>query len=133
MNYRNAQRLKNGAVDCEIDHPSLGWIPFTCAPTDAGASFDVAALYAALDADPKTAPYVAPTEAEVDAAAAAAVRVERDSLLRSFVDPVVSNPLRWKELKASKRKEWSDYRSALLNITKSEEFPHRVVWPSTPE
>jgi hypothetical protein len=58
MEYRNAKRNENGSIDCEIDHPTYGWIPFTCDPFDTGALFDVVALYEAMNADPNTAPYV---------------------------------------------------------------------------
>lgn len=60
MEYRNPQRSANGRIDCEINHPKYGWIPFTCDPQDTGAEFDVASLYAALAADPNTLEYVAP-------------------------------------------------------------------------
>ena len=32
MIVRNATYTKDGAIDCEIDHPSHGWIPFTATP-----------------------------------------------------------------------------------------------------
>jgi hypothetical protein len=69
MNYRNAKRISNGRIDCEIEHETYGWIPFTCDPNDTGALFDTAAFYATMDADPETAAYVPPTQAELDAAA----------------------------------------------------------------
>ena len=133
MNYRNAQRLANGRIDCEIEHPDHGWIPFTCNPTDTGALFDTAALHATMDADPETAAYVPPSQAELDAAAAEAVRAERDAKLASEVDPIVSNPLRWADLSADKQAEWAAYRRALLDITAQAGFPHSVVWPTKPE
>lgn len=133
MNYRNAQRLANGWIDCEIEHETYGWIPFTCDPNDTGALFDTAALHAQMDADPATAAYVPPTQAELDAAAATAVRAERDYKLASEVDPIVSNPLRWADLTAEKQAEWAAYRRALLDITAQSGFPHSVVWPTKPE
>lgn len=133
MNYRNAKRLANGWIDCEIEHEKYGWIPFTCNPDDTGALFDVAALHAAMDADPATAAYVPPTQAELDAAAAVNVRVRRDSLLATEVDPVVTNPLRWADLTAEKQAEWASYRRALLDITSQAGFPHNVAWPVKPE
>lgn len=36
MKIRNAKWLESGLIDCEIEHPSLGWIPFTASPFDAG-------------------------------------------------------------------------------------------------
>ena len=130
MNYRNAKRLANGWIDCEIEHEALGWIPFTCDPNDTGALFDTAALYAAMDEDPATAAYVPPTQADLDAAAAADVRAQRDGLLATQVDPVVSNPLRWADLTAEKQAEWAAYRRALLDITAQSGFPYSVTWPT---
>lgn len=132
MNYRNAQRLANGWIDCEIEHEKYGWIPFTCNPNDTGALFDVAALHAAMDADPATAAYVPPTREELDAAAAEAVRGQRDFLLVAEVDPVVSNPLRWADLSTEQQAAWANYRRALLDITAQAGFPRDVVWPSKP-
>jgi len=60
MEYRNPQKTAGVAIDCEINHPVYGWIPFTADPSDTGAAFDVASLYAALAADPNTLEYVAP-------------------------------------------------------------------------
>lgn len=60
MEYRNPRKTAGAAIDCEINHPVYGWIPFTADPSDTGALFDVASLYAALAADPNTLEYVAP-------------------------------------------------------------------------
>lgn len=133
MNYRNAKRLANGWIDCEIEHETFGWIPFTCDPSDTGAVFDVAALHAQMDADPATAAYIPPTQAELDAVAAAGVRAHRDYLLATEVDPVVSNPLRWADLSAEQQAAWATYRRALLDITAQAGFPHDIVWPVAPQ
>lgn len=133
MEYRNAKYLDGGRIDCEINHPSYGWIPFTCDPTDTGATFDVAALYGAMAADPATASYVPPTQAERDAAQAASVRATRDSILANSVDPLVSNPLRWGSLTAEKQAAWTTYRQALLDVPQQSGFPNSVVWPTKPE
>lgn len=34
MEIRNAKLLEDGRIDCEIDHPVYGWIPFTAAAND---------------------------------------------------------------------------------------------------
>jgi len=60
MEYRNPKKTAGVAIDCEINHPVFGWIPFTADPADTGAAFDVASLYAELAADPNTLEYVAP-------------------------------------------------------------------------
>lgn len=132
MNYRNAKRLANGWIDCEIEHETFGWIPFTCDPNDTGALLDVAALHATMDADPETAAYVPPTQEELDAAQAQNVREQRDFLLTTQVDPIVSNPLRWGDLSEEQQQAWATYRRALLDITTQAGFPHEVTWPVAP-
>lgn len=34
MNFRNAAYNRHGTIDCEIEHPQFGWIPFTADPND---------------------------------------------------------------------------------------------------
>ena len=34
MKTRNAVFIADGRIDCEIDHPQFGWIPFTASPDD---------------------------------------------------------------------------------------------------
>jgi hypothetical protein len=60
MNWRNAKRNKSGTIDCEIQSPRFGWVPFTANPNDKGAAFDVAAMVAEIEAFGVIAPYVAP-------------------------------------------------------------------------
>ena len=55
MEYRNPTLTASGAINCEINHPVYGWIPFTCDPRDTGASFDTAALFAEME--PNALPY----------------------------------------------------------------------------
>lgn len=63
----------------------------------------------------------------------AEVRADRDSILVTVVDPLVSNPLRWADLTADKQAEWSQYRTDLLDVPQQDGFPHNVVWPTQPE
>jgi len=60
------------------------------------------------------------------------VRIKRDSILLTEVDPLVTNPLRWADLTAEKQAEWAVYRTALLNIPQQEGFPLNVEWPTKP-
>jgi hypothetical protein len=76
--------------------------------------------------------WVAPTQAEIDASVAAQVRMQRDSLLATEVDPIASNVLRWSSLSEEEKQAWTDYRQALLDIPQQEGFPHSVVWPTKP-
>lgn len=133
VKYRNARHLGDGRIDCEIEHPVYGWIPFTCDPKDTGTFFDTAELHAKMTTDPATAAYVPPTDAEIEAMVAAQVRSQRDMLLLTEVDPVVCNPLRWGDLTDAQRMAWAEYRRALLDISGQAGFPHNVIWPEVPK
>ena len=54
MEYRNAQYLNDGGIDCEINHPAHGWIPTTLRADDP----DTADLFE------QVAPEAAPAEPE---------------------------------------------------------------------
>ena len=125
---RNAQSLQsdNQRMDVEINHPTYGWIPYHLDPSDTDTTIDNAAILALVGAD--FGAYVAPTQAELDAALAAQVRAERDNLL-VVVDAVVSNPLRWADLSSDKQNEWSTYRQDLLDVPQQSGFPSTVTWP----
>jgi hypothetical protein len=51
------------------------------------------------------------------------VRDVRNEKLKTEVDPVVSNFLRWDSLSVEKQKEYEDYRQQLLDITNDANFP----------
>lgn len=130
--FRNARFVTPERIDCEINHPKFGWIPFTADPKDDGAQFDVAELIGRMIASGTVAPYVPPTQEEIDAKAAELVRITRADLLGIFVDPLVSNPLRWADLTQEQQAKTSAYRRALLDITAQPGFPHNVTWPEQP-
>ena len=129
---RNAVSLSddNLSMDVEINHPDYGWIPYFLTPSDTDTTIDNDAVMALIGDN--FAAYVPPTQEELDAAAAAQVRAERDSKLVNEVDPLVTNPLRWADLTEAKQAEWTAYRTALLDITDQAGFPHNVTWPTKP-
>jgi hypothetical protein len=129
---RNAVSLQsdNLRMDAEINHPDHGWITYTVDPSDDDTTIDNDAVMALIGTD--FAPYVAPTQAELDAAEAAQVRGQRDLLLASEVDPLVTNPLRWSELTATKQAEWTTYRTDLLGVPQQAGFPNTITWPTEP-
>ena len=128
--YRNASSLSadNTRIDVEINHPDYGWLPYTIDPTDTDNTIDNAALLALIGSD--FSPYVAPTQEELDATAAANIRAERDRRLVSEVDPVVSNPLRWSAMSEQEQADMSAFRMALLDVPQQAGFPNTVSWPS---
>ena len=130
---RNAKstNAENTIIDVEINHPVHGWIPYTINPDDTDQTVSNDGLLAMIGSS--FAAYVPPTQAELDAQAAAGVRHQRDWLLQNEVDPIVSNPLRWADMTAEQQSAWSQYRTDLLNITDQAGFPHNVIWPTKPE
>ena len=129
---RNASYIDaDGNIDCEINHPEYGWIPYTLRDDDTDMTVDNEAVKAILGSNIMA--YVPPTQAELDALAATDVRAERDMLLETEVDPIVGNPLRWADLTTAQQNAWSQYRTDLLNITDQDGFPHNVTWPTKPE
>lgn len=52
----------------------------------------------------------------------ARVRSIRDSYLVEFVDPVVSNPLRWADMTEEEKQRYADYRRYLLDFTTQENW-----------
>ena len=122
--------LTTARMDVEINHPQHGWIPYTLDPADTDTTIDNDEVMALIGTD--FAAYVAPTQAELDAATAAQVRADRDGRLIE-VDAVAGNALRWADLSSDKQAEWSTYRTALLNVPQQAGFPQTVTWPTQPE
>jgi len=129
---RNARSMNetNTVIEVEINHPEHGWIPYLLTDYDTDTTIDNVAVMALIGTDFET--YVAPTQEELDAEAALGVRGQRDNLLVTEVDPIVSNPLRWADMITAEQNAWSQYRTDLLNITDQTGFPHNVTWPTKP-
>ena len=128
---RNAASLQsdNLRMDVEINHPDYGWLPYTVDPSDTDTTIDNDEVMA-LIGDNFTA-YVAPTQAELDAALAVEVRADRDARLLE-VDAIAGNALRWADLSVGKQGEWSDYRQGLLSVPQQVGFPNQINWPAKP-
>ena len=129
---RNAASLQsdNLRMDVEINHPVHGWIPYTVDPADTDTTIDNEEVMALIGTD--FAAYVAPTQAELDAALAAVVRADRDGRLTE-VDAVAGNALRWAALDAETQAAWATYRQELLDVPQQADFPSTVAWPTKPE
>lgn len=80
--YRHAKYIANGFIDCEIDHPSYGWIPTTLSAAE--PSTDLAALFEQIVANGDAAVFVPPTDQHLKAQALecgiAQIDAERDRL-----------------------------------------------------
>ena len=131
MQWRNPAYNEAGTIDCEINHPNYGWIPFTASPDD--VEKHGRDLFESMKS--RATPYVPPpppSQEELDAAAAQQVRAERDRKLEQEVDPLVSNPLRWGDLSAEEQTAWIGYRQKLLDVPQQAGFPYEVTWPVKP-
>jgi len=131
MNYRNAKYIDDTRIDCEIEHPVHGWIPYTLDPADTDMTVNNDELLAAMASAGDVAAYVPPSQAELDAQAAAKIRAQRDSLLLT-VDAIAGNALRWASLSAEQQAEWAAYRQALLDVPQQAGFPDNITWPQEP-
>lgn len=131
-NIRNAKSLDTGNTmfEVEIEHPDFGWIPYFLHPEDGDTTINNDDLRGLIGTD--FVAYTPPTQEEIDAETAAAVRAERDFKLVNEVDPLATNGLRWAELTAEKQAEWSQYRTDLLNVPQQAGFPNNVTWPTKP-
>lgn len=129
---RNARskNTENTVIDVEINHPVYGWIPYLLTDYDTDQTVDNDAVLALIGSN--IAAYVPPTQEELDAEAAVAVRARRDSILANEVDPIVSNPLRWADMTTEEQNAWSQYRTDLLNVPAQAGFPHNITWPTKP-
>ncbi|MDA9993346.1 phage tail assembly chaperone [bacterium] len=130
---RNAVSLQsdNLRMDVEINHPVYGWIPYTIDPVDTDTTINNNDVLSLIGTE--FVQYVAPTQEELDAEAAAQVRLERDNILVTEVDPFVTNPLRWDDLTSEERDAWTTFRRDLLNVPDQSGFPHNITWPTKPE
>ena len=129
---RNARSMNeaNTIIDVEINHPKFGWIPYLLTDYDEDTTINNDEVMALIGTD--FTAYVAPTQEELDAVTAGQVRAERDRILTTVVDPLVSNPLRWADLTEAKQTEWSQYRTDLLNVPQQSGFPNTITWPTEP-
>ena len=132
MKYRNAKYINDsGWVECEINHPEFGWIPYGLNPADTDMTVNNDDLLAAMAKAGDVAAYVPPTQAELDEALSAQLRMDRDALL-SKVDAIAGNALRWSALDDKVQAAWAAYRQALLDIPQQSGFPINVNWPVKP-
>jgi len=124
MNYRNAKfTAQPNIIDCEIEHPKFGWIPYTLDPADTDQTVNNADLMALIQGRNDVAEYVAPP---VDPKALAAeARVKRNALLaQSDWTQVADAPV--------DQTAWATYRQALRDITVQAGFPENIDWPIAP-
>ncbi len=130
---RNAKSLneENTSIDVEFNHPQLGWIPYTINDFDPDTTISNEQLLSLIGSN--YAAYVPPTSEEVIAEQAAMARGTRQEILKSFVDPYITNNLRWQSMTDAQRQIITDYRQQLLDISEQSGWPQNVEWPTPPD
>jgi len=124
MDYRNAKFTSQpNVIDCEIEHPKFGWIPYTLDPADTDQTVNNADLMALIQGRNDVAEYVEPP---VDLKALETqARDKRNALLTaSDWTQVADAPV--------DQTAWATYRQALRDITDQVGFPEAIVWPVEP-
>jgi hypothetical protein len=84
MKYRNAKYIDETRIECEIEHPLHGWIPYGLDPTDLDKTVDNAELLLAMKQAGDVIPYTPPTPEELKAQAKAVLESERAVMTLSF-------------------------------------------------
>lgn len=126
---RNPVHNSTGSIDCEVNHPSFGWIPFTASKDDCelhGRELH-SELLDGIHGD--IAPYVEHVTTLEEKSEN--VRTDRDNLLLR-VDAFASNPLRWGSLATEDKDAVTIYRQKLLDVPQQDSFPDNVEWPAKP-
>ena len=85
MQFKNAKYINSdhNMIDCEINHPDLGWTPFTCPQEqDHGTSVDTSALFSEMVASGNVEPEYIPTAGEV----AASEQATLNAASREYLD-----------------------------------------------
>lgn len=118
-----------GHIDCEINHPEYGWIPYTIAPDDGDMTIDNEQLLDLIDENGGPAPL---SEEKRYERYSMYVRIIREDLLIKKVDPIATNVMRYNSLTKSQKEELSKYRQQLLDVTEQEGFPYNIEWPTVP-
>lgn len=119
-NYRNPIYNQNGTIDCEIEHPNHGWIPFTADPNDVETTGKV--LFDKIKAKGKIAAYVPPPIEVFEIE----VRSKRDSLLKK------TDWTQLPDVPEETKLLWAEYRQALRDVPEQSGFPYEVIWPTSP-
>lgn len=90
MEIRNVKYNKQGTIDCEIDHPELGWIPFTASPDDVEQHGKD--IHAFLIESENIAAYVVPakTTVQIEQELTNAKESQKDILRREKLDSMLT-------------------------------------------
>lgn len=117
----------NTEFDLEINHPEYGWIPYSLHQHDTDMTINNDDLITLIGTN-----FTKISQEELDEENSGIQRAYRDMLLRTEVDPTVSNALRWAELTTEQQNAWTQYRTDLLNVPQQAGFPNTITWSTKP-
>ena len=118
-NYKWAD-VEHTLLDCEIEHPDFGWIPYTTSEDDTGLGKEIWDNRDNLD--------IAEYEGLSDEILANQIRAQRDSLLKQ-TDYLMMSDYPISDDRLAKIKI---YRQALRDISEQSGFPRSITWPEKP-
>lgn len=121
MNKRNPiwANASQTMIDCEIEHPTYGWVPFTASPDD--VEEQGRAIFAELSVI-SVAAYAPPTTEQL----ANAARIKRNLLLSE------TDWTQAADVPQATKDFWAPYRQALRDVPEQSGFPTEIVWPVKP-
>ena len=119
-NYRNPIYTKFGTIDCEIEHPVSGWIPFHAMPDD--PEEHGRELYHRIKEDGNISPYIPPSKEQIESQE----RAKRNQLL------IKSDWSQLPDVPEKIKSEWVSYRQALRDLPDQPNFPYDIIWPTKP-
>ena len=123
MNYRDPKYNADNTIDCEIEHPDYGWIPFTASPDD--VEVHGRELFAQITQAGGIAPYEPPPP-PTDEEFATAARAKRNQLLAA------SDWTQLPDISEEVNLAWQPYRQALRDVPEQPAFPQDIQWPEKP-
>jgi hypothetical protein len=130
---RNAVEIEPGIFNCEILHPTKGWLPFTSTPDDTASHGKAINAHFKAGTRPTRPMTAVEAQARADdkrADIANFARTERDRLLMATdwqMQPDITPPL-----STPKKGALTAYRQALRNVPQQAGFPETIVWPTAP-
>ncbi len=122
MNSKNYKwaNAEHTMLDCEIEHPTFGWIPYTTSENDHGLGKEIW--------DNRNNLEITEYEGLSDEILATQIRSQRDSLL-SQTDYLMMPDY---PINDDNRKLIKTYRQALRDIPEQSGFPRNITWPEKP-
>jgi len=129
---RNAVEVEPGVIDCEILHPTKGWLPHTCcaADIDPAGKARHEMMVATNSFRQMTTDEAAARAAMKRSILEQDARQQRDGLIAATdwrIMPDISPPL-----STDKKDSLAAYRQALRDVPLQAGFPETIVWPTPP-